>query len=44
MNNGSQILLTVSVAVLSMALTLPAAAPAGKRMVFGGGSVMSRQE
>ncbi len=37
MNNGSPILSTVSVAVLSMAFTLPATAPAGKRMVFGGG-------
>ena len=37
MNVGHRVLLTVSAAVLALAVSLPASAPAGKRMVFGGG-------
>ena len=37
MNVGHRVLLIGSAALLSVAASLPAAAPAGKRMVFGGG-------
>ena len=37
MNIGRRVLLIVSAALLAVAGSLPASAPAGKRMVFGGG-------
>ena len=37
MNIGRRVLLIGSTALLALAASLPASAPAGKRMVFGGG-------